>query len=153
MGLECGWRHAQKRWVENLKVLKTRQLRNWDWTMQANNWVLCHLVEFFSVAATVKFFRVSTSEDELRSKTPRDVSNVGGVVSIIWYERLFKNRVSLLVSKNRSQKLINLSYLNTGVACVFVFACVSHLYWTVFVNEFIPLHWYHYGCECTTLAF
>ena len=30
------------------------------------------------------------SEDELRSKTPRDVPNVGGDISIVWYERLLK---------------------------------------------------------------
>ena len=43
----------------------TRQLRIWDWTMQvdncasaiwAENWVLCHRVEFSIVAAAVKFF-------------------------------------------------------------------------------------------------
>ena len=52
-------------------------------------------------------FRVPTSEDELRSKTPRDVPNVGGGVRIVWLWKTFKNCVSLLVSKNRSQKLIN----------------------------------------------
>ena len=44
----------------------TRQLRIWDSTMQADswvpaigeeNWILCHWVEFSTVAAAVKFFR------------------------------------------------------------------------------------------------
>ena len=40
----------------------------------------------------------------------------------------FKNCVSLLVSKNRTQKLKNSSYLNKGVACVFESAyCVLYL--------------------------
>ena len=50
---------------------------------------------------------------------PRDVPNVGGVVSIVWLRRSFKNWVSLLVSKNRSQKLINGSYLNKSVHLCF----------------------------------
>ena len=54
---------------------------------------------------------------------PRDVPNVGGDVSIVWYERLLRI-VSLLVSKNRSQKLIQRSYLNNGVRLCFVFPCI-----------------------------
>ena len=27
MGLECGGRHAQKRWAENLRILKTQKLK------------------------------------------------------------------------------------------------------------------------------
>ena len=33
----------------------TIELRIWDWTMQADNWVLCHWIEFSIVAAAVKF--------------------------------------------------------------------------------------------------
>ena len=70
-------------------------------------------------------FRISTGRDELRSKTPRDVPNVGGFVSIVWYERLLRI-VSLLVSKKWSQKLIiKLSYLNNREsACVFAYVYV-----------------------------
>ena len=64
MRLEWGWRHAQKRWAENLEdfwkrfsrvptmvlrswgptmVLRswgpTKELRIWDWAMQVDNWV------------------------------------------------------------------------------------------------------------------
>ena len=53
------------------------------------------------------------------------------VVSIEWLRKTFKNCLSLLVSKNRSQKLIHGSYLNNRVACLFVY---------------VLLDWYHYGC-------
>ena len=56
-----------------------------------------------------RVFRVPTSEDELRSKTSWDVPNVGGVFSIVWLRKTFKNCVSLLVSNKRRQKLINRS--------------------------------------------
>ena len=38
---------------------------------------------------------------------PLDVPRVGGVVGIVWLRKTFKNCVSLLVSKSRSQKQIN----------------------------------------------
>ena len=75
----------------------TKELRIWNRIMQADNWVsaigaengvLCHRIEFSTFA--VNFFRLPISEDELRSKTPRDVPNVGGRVSIVWYERLLR---------------------------------------------------------------
>ncbi len=60
MRLECGWRHAQKRWAENLKDFEkdSVEVRPWCWdgTMQADNWVsvigaenwvLCHWVVFY----------------------------------------------------------------------------------------------------------
>ena len=55
--------HGVVRWVPTIELRnwgRTRQLRIWDWTMQANNWastigtengVLCHGVEFSTVAA------------------------------------------------------------------------------------------------------
>ena len=57
-----------------------------------------------------------------------EVGSDYGVVSIVRHERLLRI-VSLFVSKNWSQKLINGSYLNNGVACVFESA-----YWFVFVH-------------------
>ena len=61
-----------------------------------------------------------------------------GVVSIVWYERLLRI-VSLLVSKNQSQKLIKRSYLNNRVACVFVLYGL-HMY-------------YGYTTQCRTDTF
>ena len=107
MGLECGWRHAQKRWAENLEDFEKEsvEFRPWCWEigvrpwcweigvrpwcweigvrpscweigvrpscweieigpcrqtteilpLGAENWVLCHRVEF-STVATVKSF-------------------------------------------------------------------------------------------------
>ena len=51
----------------------------WDWTMQADNWGR----EEFS-AIELGFLPLRR---RVRSKTPRDVPNVGGSVSIVWYER------------------------------------------------------------------
>ena len=45
------------------------------------------------------------------------------VVSIVWYERLLRI-LPLFVSKNRTQKLINGSYLNNRIACVLESACI-----------------------------
>ena len=144
---ECGWRHTQERWAKNLQdfekrfswiptmVLRswslTMQLRIWDWTMQADNWVsairaenwvLCYWVEFSAVAEVVNFF-----EDELRYKTPREMPNVGGVVSIVWFWKTSKNCVSLLVSKNRRQKLIKpfVPEQRSPPVCICVCICLN----------------------------
>ena len=62
-------------------------------------------------------------------KTPRDVPNVGSGVSIVWLRKTFKNCVSFIVSKKRSQKWINR----------FVPEQPSP---PAIVN--VPLDWYHY---------
>ena len=49
-------------------------------------------------------------------------------VCIVWIRKTFKNCVSLFVSKNRSQKLINGSYLNNRVACVLYFPVFAFVY-------------------------
>ena len=123
---------------ENLKILKKSQLRVdcgrcrqtvevgvWPWCWEVGVWPGSWdfevgpwktIVEFLPLGHRVGFWPLKD------------------VVSIVWYERLLRI-VSLLVSKNRSQKLINGSYLNNGVACVFesaycvlyfpVFACIT----------------------------
>ena len=101
----------------------TMQLRIWDWTMHVDDWV-CHCGIENWVSYRCGVFQVPSSEDELRSKTLWDVPNVGGGVSIVWYGRLL-GTVPLLVHKNRTQKLINSSYLNNGVACVFASSACS----------------------------
>ena len=108
MRLERGWRHAQKRWPWEFEDFEKESVESWYWTMEADSWVLCHWVGSW-------VFRISTGSDELRSKTPRNVPNVGSGVYIVWWQKTFKNCVFLLVSKNRSQKLINRSYLNNSV--------------------------------------
>ena len=35
--LECGWRHTQKWWAENLMILKKH--RSWGWTIEWRSWV------------------------------------------------------------------------------------------------------------------
>ena len=77
-------------------------------------------VEIGPLSRRVVFLRISTGRDELRSYTPRDVPNVGGGVSIVWLQKTCKNCVSFLVSKNRSQKLINRSYLKQQSPPLFV---------------------------------
>ena len=108
----------------------TRQLRIWDWTMQADNWasaigaenwVLCHWVEFSTVAAAVKFFGSQPAKMNWDLKHYEMYRTLEGVVSIVWLRKTFKYCVSL-----RNQKFINGSYLNNGVACAFVFCnCIS----------------------------
>ena len=58
MGQECGWRYIQKRWAENLRILKNTAVESSDWTMGDDGWVLPleQRVEFSNVAAAVKFF-------------------------------------------------------------------------------------------------
>ena len=128
MGLECEWRHAQKRWSWEFEDFEKESVGSWLWIMQADNWastigaengVLCYRVEFLPLR------RVPTSKDELRSKTPWDVPNVG-----VWLRKTFKNCVSLLVSKKQSQKLINSSYLNNRVRLCFVF-CICKCVCTI----------------------
>ena len=100
----------------NVEKLKSDDaVEDLRWTMLADNWV-CH-------RGIENWVPVPTSEDKLRFKTARDVLNVGGVVSLVLFRKDFKNCVSLLVSKNQSQKLIKCSYLNNW-EFAFVFAYV-----------------------------
>ena len=39
MGLECGWRHVQNRWAENLRILKFTAVEGWHLTMQVKSWI------------------------------------------------------------------------------------------------------------------
>ena len=61
---EIGWEFAG--FWKRFSWVPTMVLRSWDWTMQADNWasaigaengVLCHRVDFSTIAATVKFCR------------------------------------------------------------------------------------------------
>ena len=79
-------------------------------------------------------FRIFTGRDELKSKTLRDVPNVGSIISILWYERLL--RIVSLSSCWRTEvkKLIKRSYLNNGVRLFFVFACICICICTVVID-------------------
>ena len=76
-----------------------RQLSFYHWGIE--NWVLCHWVDFSTVAAAFKFFGSRPAKMNWE-QTPQDVPNVGGDVSIVWLRKTFKNCVSLHVSKNKT---------------------------------------------------
>ena len=104
---------------ENLRILKKNQLK-----VEVGPW--SRVVGYSAIELKSWVFRISTGRDELRSLTPWDWPNIGGGVSIIWLRKTFKNRVYLLVLKNRSQKLINHSYLNNRVHlyCISICICI-----------------------------
>ena len=134
MRLECEWRHARKRWSRELEILsqlgvdcgpcwETIELLPLEQRMEVSAIEL----SFYCCGGGL-VFRVPTSEDELWSKTPRDVPNVEGIVSIVWLRKTFKNSVSLLVSKNWSQKLINAFVSEQRSPPVFCICLYLHLY-------------------------
>ena len=119
---------------------KSRQLRIWDWTMQADYWVstigaengvLCHRVEFSTVAVAVKFFVARPAKINWDLKRHKVCGTLGDVVSIVWLRNTFKNCVSLLVSKNRTQNLIKpfISEQRSPPAFVYMYLPVClHMY-------------------------
>ena len=100
-------------------------------------------VEFSAVAAAVKFF----SEDELRSKTPRDVPNVGGVVSIVWFRKTFKNCLSPRVKEPISE--VNKPAVPEQESRL----CICIL-WFAFVNVFVepPNETRTHSCRFASLS-
>ena len=121
------------------------EVRPWCWEVEVRPW--CWEIKIGQCRQTIELLplrqrmefsviqlsslplwrRLSFSGPDQRRwiETPRDVPNVGGVVSIVWLRKTFKNCVSLLVSKNWNQKLINRSYLNNReFACVFAYVYV-----------------------------
>ena len=85
---------------ENLRILKKSQLK-----VDIGPW--SRVVGDSAIESKSWVFRIFTGRDELRSKTPRDVLNVVGVVSIVWLRRTFKNCVSLLVKQRPKWRLIS----------------------------------------------
>ena len=140
MGQVYGWRHAQKRWAGNLEDFKKRFRLCWE----VEFWPWCWEVGVLTVEAYGWTFQISTGEDGLRSKTPWDVLNVGGDVNIVWLRKTFKNCVSLFVSKNRSQKLINVFVpeQRSRLCICFEMYFVFDFFWMCIV--YVPLDWYHY---------
>ena len=68
--LECEWRHARKRWSWEDEDLEKESVEGWHWTMELS-------VGDLAIESKSWVFRISAGRDELRSKTPRDVANVG----------------------------------------------------------------------------
>ena len=155
MGLECGWRHAQKRWAENLEDFEkdSVEVRPWCWEVEvrpgswdieigpckADNWVLCHWgIEHWVLYrwGGGKEFRISTERDLKHHRMRRACVGSDSMVSIV-------RVVSLLVSKNWSQKLIKPFVPEQQSACLRTCICVVYLtlYECVFV---VPLDWYHW---------
>ena len=123
MRLECGWRHAQKRWAKNLedfeKDLVEFQPWRWEVGVRPGSWGFeigpCRqtieflslgqrmefsAIEFSTVAAAIKFFwpwRVKMNWD---LKYHEKCRTFGGVFSIVWLRKTFKNCVSLLEEPN-----------------------------------------------------
>ena len=77
----------------------TMQLRIWDWTKQADNWasaigaengVLCHRVEFSTVAAAVKFFKSRPAKMSWDLKHHEMCRTFGVLLVQYDYERLLR---------------------------------------------------------------
>ena len=151
MRLECEWRHARKRWSWEFGRFWKRI--SWELTLDDVGRKLGCLPQWQTVEVGI---RPRCWEVELRPwcwevgvrpsswdfevgpwKTIVEFLPLGhrvgfrplkDVLSIVWLRKTFKNCVSLLVSKNRSQKLINGSYLNNGVTCVLYFPVFAFVY-------------------------
>ena len=122
MGLEYWWRYAQKRWTENLRILKTRQLTltldhggrilsslplSWSWELKFNRW-RCSWV-----------FRIST--DRYLNHYKMRCALLGSESMV----RNSKNCVSLLVSMNWSQEINKLFVNEQQIPPAFVHVFVS----------------------------
>ena len=152
MRLKCKWRHARKRWSWEFEDFEKSQLgvdfgpcrqtvglsanetNSWSWglTMMVKSWIRLWCWEVgvrpgswdFEVGLWKTIVEFPQLEHRVGFRPLKDV------VSIVWLRKTFNNCVSLLVSRNRSQKseLINGSYLNNRVACVFKSTyCIMYL--------------------------
>ena len=70
MRLECGWRHAQKRWFLEFEDFEKEWVEIEPWTQTVEFLSLRHRVEFSTIAAAVKFFG---------SRPVQDAPRIGGV--------------------------------------------------------------------------
>ena len=135
MRLECEWRHTRKRRAENLEDFEKDlvEVRPWCWEVDVRSWcwevevwpwswgfeigpcrqtieflplngVLC--LEFSTVAASVKFLGSRPAKMNRDLKRHEMCRTLRVVLAYYDYERPLRI-VSLHVSKNRNQKLIN----------------------------------------------
>ena len=151
MGLECEQHHAGKRlswefedfekesvgsWLCKQTVgLSASMADSWSWglTMMVRIWGPTMMLRIWGPTMVLRNWGWTSWGTES-----------WGIVTIVWLRKTFKNCVSLLVSKNRSQKLIKLSYLNNGVAWVFVFTCVFEPAYCVLYLYMYCCCWYHW---------
>ena len=135
---------------ENLKILKKSQLGvdfgpcrqtvglsaieagSWSWglTMMVRSWVRqwCWEVGVWPGSWEFEVGPWKTIVEFLTLGQRFGFRPLKDVVSIVWCEIILRI-VSLVMSKNWSQKLIKRLYLNNGCACVFESAyCVLYLY-------------------------
>ena len=75
MGLECGWRHARKRWSREFEDFEKVSVEKWDWTMELSRWGFGHWVEELG-------FRISTDRDNEHHKMHRALG-MGRIVRIV----------------------------------------------------------------------
>ena len=97
---EMGWEFG--RFWKRFSWVLTMVLRSWSPTIQSSrqtieNGVLCHRVEFSTIAAVVKFF------GSRPVKMNWDLKHHGGVVSIVWLRKTFKNCLSPHVEEPKSE--------------------------------------------------
>ena len=118
MGLECGWCHAWKRWSWEFEDFEKEAVE----IERVEFLPLRHRVEFSTVAVTDKFFGTRPA------KMNWDLIHYKMHVFFWGGGQQSKNCVSLLVLKNRNQKLINHLYLKQQSLPVFVNVFVSQLW-------------------------
>ena len=127
--------------VEDLRLDHAgRQLSFCHWGRELSSlplsWIFYH-------CGSGQIFWVPTSKDELRSKTPRDVLNVGGFVCIVWLQKTFKNCLYPCVKEPKSE-------VNKTVRTWTTESCQSLPVYLCFAYVYVPLDWYHYhydyGC-------
>ena len=135
MQLECRWCYARKRWSWEFEIFEKETVKSWGLRLYHVGRELSSLpwsrVVRIRPLSQSWVFLISTGRDELRSKKPWDLPNVGGVVSIVWLRKTFKNFVSILVSKDRSQKFV----LNNWVRLF----TPAFVYLTVYAFVYVPL--------------
>ena len=97
----------------------------WCWDFEVGSWKT--ILEFLPLGHWVGF------------------RSLKDVVSIVWLQKTFKNCLSLLVSTNWSQKLINV-FLPEQRSRLCIWSCVLYLY-------MYCCYWYHYGCGIQYLSY
>ena len=129
MGLECGWCHARKRWSWEYEDFEKRVVKL---ILDHGGWE----VEFRPLEQRVEFFGSLPAEMNWDLKHHEMCQKLRGGVNIVWLQKTFKNCVSLLVSKNRSQKLIKTLVPETTES-----ACIMYLNMYLLVPLILILLW------------
>ena len=130
---------------ENLRFLKKNKLK-------VDNGPCRHTIEFLPLGHRIEFSAgqleveswILTIEDVVGffGSLPTEILDITrcavlGMVSVVWLRKTFNNYVSLLVSKNRTQKLIKLFVPEQqSPACVFVLYGL-HMYTYYNINNLI----------------